>query len=144
VFTKAAYDAFVGARSAEGVATITLSKAATEVVEKGASRTEAKGGKKKPEAPVAKQASATKAAEPETESSVDAPAATKTQPYGPGSKAPLKSGNAPKGHTIKGTADSKYHAEDSPAYEQATAEVWFDTVESAAAAGFTPAGGDDK
>src|SRR5215204_1203518 len=38
VFTQAAFDAFVAARSAEGAKTIALSKAATEVVEKGASK----------------------------------------------------------------------------------------------------------
>lgn len=42
VFTKAAYDGFIAARSAEGVDTIKLSKAATEVVEKGAARPAAK------------------------------------------------------------------------------------------------------
>ncbi|MGJ9422773.1 30S ribosomal protein S2 [Aeromicrobium sp. CF3.5] len=67
--------------------------------------------------------------------------ATATAPFGPGSKAPLKSGNAPKGHPIKGNADSgKYHAEDGQWYEQTVAEVWFDTAESAEAAGFTRAG----
>ncbi len=67
--------------------------------------------------------------------------ATATAPFGPGSKAPLKSGNAPKGHPIKGNADSgKYHTEDGQWYEQTVAEVWFDTAESAEAAGFTRAG----
>jgi small subunit ribosomal protein S2 len=67
--------------------------------------------------------------------------ATATAPFGPGSKAPLKSGNAPKGFPIKGNADSgKYHTEDGQWYEQTTAEVWFDTAESAEAAGFTRAG----
>jgi len=67
--------------------------------------------------------------------------ATATAPFGTGSKAPLKSGNAPKGFPIKGNADSgKYHAEDSQWYEQTVAEVWFDTAERAEAAGFTAAG----
>ena len=67
--------------------------------------------------------------------------ATATAPFGPGSKAPLKSGNAPKGFPIKGNADSgKYHTEDGQWYEQTVAEVWFDTAESAEAAGFTRAG----
>ena len=67
--------------------------------------------------------------------------ATATAPFGPGSKAPLKSGNAPKGFPIKGNADSgKYHPEDGQWYEQTVAEVWFDTAESAEAAGFTRAG----
>ena len=97
------------------------------------------------EAP-ATEAAATEAAAPAAV--VEAPAevaeapatpdnATATQPYGPGSKAPLKSGNAPKGHEIKGNADSGlYHTPDSPYYEATVAEVWFDTVESAEAAGF--------
>ena len=67
--------------------------------------------------------------------------ATATQPYGPGSKAPLKSGNAPKGHEIKGNADSGlFHTPESPYYEATVAEVWFDTVESAEAAGFKAPG----
>lgn len=146
VFTKAAYDGFVAARSAEGADTITLSKAAIEVAEKGAAKPAAKNATKK--APAKKAAA--KKAEPETaapkaekaETTEEAPAATKTQPYGPGSKAPLKSGNAPKGFDIKGNADSmKYHTADSQWYEQTVAEVWFDTVESAEAAGFTAPGG---
>lgn len=157
VFTKAAYDGFVAARSAEGVDTIKLSKAATDVVEKGAAKPAAKTAAKK--APAKKTA---KTAEPKAEKKaaapaklVDAPAddtteasadgvataATKTQPYGPGSKAPLKSGNAPKGFDIKGNVDSmKFHTTESQWYEQTVAEVWFDTVESAEAAGFTAPG----
>jgi len=73
---------------------------------------------------------------------VEAPAdATATAPFGKGSKAPLKSGNAPKGFPIKGNADSGlYHTEDSQWYEQTVAEVWFDTAESAEAAGFKKPG----
>jgi small subunit ribosomal protein S2 len=67
--------------------------------------------------------------------------ATTSAPFGTGSKAPLKSGKAPKGHTIKGNADSGiYHTEDSQWYEQTVAEVWFDTVENAEAAGFKAPG----
>jgi small subunit ribosomal protein S2 len=66
--------------------------------------------------------------------------ATATQPYGPGSKAPLKSGNAPKGFAIKGTEDSKtYHTEDSESYGPVVADVWFETDAAAEAAGFTKA-----
>ncbi|MCW2747722.1 MAG: ribosomal protein [Nocardioidaceae bacterium] len=155
IFTNTAFEAFVTARSTGDAGTITLSKAATEVTEKGAAHPEPKGGKKKPEAPAAKKAPAAKAAvkaDADEKPTETAPApkaaapeasgnATATQPYGPGSKAPLKSGNAPKGHTIKGNADSGlFHTEDSPWYEQTVAEVWFDTVESAEAAGFTKAG----
>jgi small subunit ribosomal protein S2 len=67
--------------------------------------------------------------------------ATTSAPFGTGSKAPLKSGKAPKGHAIKGNADSGiYHTEDSQWYEQTVAEVWFDTVENAEAAGFKAPG----
>lgn len=141
VFTKAAYDGFVAARSAEGVDTIKLSNAATEVVEKGVAKAPAKKAAAK-KAPAKKaEPKAEKAETPAADKTEEAPAATKTQPYGPGSKAPLKSGNAPKGFDIKGNADSmKYHLADSQWYEQTVAEVWFDTVESAEAAGFTAPG----
>ncbi|MBC9227401.1 50S ribosomal protein L4 [Aeromicrobium sp. 636] len=134
VFTKAAFDAFVAARSAEGVDTVKLSQA---VVESDA-----------PAAKPAKKTAKKVAAQAETAPVETAPAdepkagATKTQPYGPGSKAPLASGNAPKGHEIKGNENSKkYHTPDSQWYDQTVAEVWFDSVESAEAAGFAPAGG---
>jgi large subunit ribosomal protein L4 len=136
VFTKTAFDAFVAARSAEGSETVSLSAAATEATE---------------EKPAAKKAPAKKAA-PKAEAKAEAPAAkadkpagaTATQPYGPGSKAPLKSGNAPKGHEIKGNEDSKkYHEPGGQWYDATVAEVWFDSAESAEAAGFTKAG-DDK
>ena len=152
VFTRTAFDAFVAARSAEGADTVKLTQAATEV--DGRDVAPKKAAKKAP----AKKAAAKKAepekAEPEKADAepaklADAPAAddhdgvTKTQPYGPGSKAPLKSGNAPKGHDIKGNEDSmKYHQPDGQWYEATVAEVWFDTAESAEAAGFTEAGGD--
>jgi small subunit ribosomal protein S2 len=59
----------------------------------------------------------------------------------PGSHAALENGEAPEGFTIKGNAQSgKYHTPDSPWYAKTVAEVWFDTVESAEAAGFTAAG----
>ena len=58
-----------------------------------------------------------------------------------GAKAPLKSGGAPKGFPVKGNADSGlFHEPDGQWYDQTVAEVWFDTVESAEAAGFTRAG----
>ncbi|AXT83993.1 50S ribosomal protein L4 [Aeromicrobium sp. A1-2] len=159
IFTQAAFDGFVAARSAEGVETIALSKAATEVDARDKAKPAAKKAPAK-KAP-AKKAAADKA--PAAAKLVEAPAAdepatkapattdgptvpdnaTATQPYGPGSKAPLKSGNAPKGFAIKGNADSGlFHTEDSQWYEQTVAEVWFDSVEAATAAGFKPVGGD--
>lgn len=144
VFTKAAFDAFVAARSAEGVSTVALSKAVVEAdaapkaPAKKAPATKAPATKAEP-----KEAESAKAEAPAAESAADTEVegATKTQPYGPGSKAPLKSGNAPKGHEIKGNVDSmKFHTPDSPWYDQTEPEVWFDTEATAEAAGFTKAG----
>jgi large subunit ribosomal protein L17 len=59
-----------------------------------------------------------------------------------GSSVPLENADvAPEGFPIKGNEDSKkYHTPDGQWFEQTTAEVWFDTEESAIAAGFTKAG----
>ncbi len=69
-------------------------------------------------------------------------------PYGAGSAEPNEDGSAPEGFTIKGNADSmKYHTTDSQWYDQTVAEVWFDSVEAAEAAGFSAPGAaaqDDK
>ncbi len=66
----------------------------------------------------------------------------------PGSALPDEDGNAPEGFEIKGNAQSKlYHTPDSRYYKATKAEVYFDTVESAEAAGFTAPGssaGDDQ
>lgn len=137
VFTKAAFDAFVAARSAEGVSTVALSKAVVEADAAPKAPAKKTPAKKAP----AKKAAAAKTEAPAAEAPADVEGATKTQPYGPGSKAPLKSGNAPKGHEIKGNVDSmKFHTPDSPWYDQTEAEVWFDTESTAEAAGFTKAG----
>ncbi len=58
-------------------------------------------------------------------------------PFGQGSHAPLPGDAQPKGFPIKGNADSMlYHRPDSRSYGVTGAEVWFDTAESAEAAGF--------
>ena len=140
VFTQAAYEGFVAARAAEGVDTVKLSKAATEAAP--AAKAPAKKAAAKKAAPAAKKVVEAPAEDTKAEAKADKPAgATATQPYGPGSKAPLKSGNAPKGHDIKGNADSMlYHLPDGQWYDATVAEVWFDTEETAKAAGFTKAG----
>jgi large subunit ribosomal protein L17 len=62
-------------------------------------------------------------------------------PYGAGSADPLEDGSAPEGFTIKGNKDSmQYHTPESQWYEQTVAEVWFDSVEAAEAAGFSAPG----
>ncbi len=55
-----------------------------------------------------------------------------------GSHAPMENvDEAPEGFPIKGNEDSKkYHTSDGQWFEQTEAEVWFDTEESAEAAGF--------
>jgi large subunit ribosomal protein L17 len=60
----------------------------------------------------------------------------------PGSSVPLENADqAPEGFPIKGNEDSmKYHLPDGQWFEQTTAEVWFDSEESAQAAGFSKAG----
>ncbi len=61
-----------------------------------------------------------------------------------GSHVPLEDADqAPEGFPIKGNEDSmKYHEPDGQWYDGTTAEVWFDSAESAEAAGFTKAGGE--
>lgn len=59
-----------------------------------------------------------------------------------GSHAPLESGEAPEGFSIKGNKNSmKYHVPGSRWYSGTTAEIWFDSPANAEAAGFQPAGG---
>ena len=67
-------------------------------------------------------------------------------PHGPGSHAPLADvSEMPEGYAIKGNAQSMlYHEPDSRYYEATKAEVWFDTVESAEAAGFSKPGADKE
>jgi len=64
------------------------------------------------------------------------------QPQWDGSALPNDDGSAPDGFEIKGNANSmKYHEPDTRYYGQTVAEVYFDTVESAEAAGFSAPGG---
>jgi len=66
-----------------------------------------------------------------------APAGFQAGEY-PGSALPDDDGNAPEGFEIKGNAQSRlYHTPDSRYYKATKAEVYFDTVESAEAAGFS-------
>jgi len=59
----------------------------------------------------------------------------------PGSVLPDADGNGPDTHPIKGNADSMlYHVPGSRYYKVTKAEVWFDTEESAEAAGFNKPG----
>lgn len=55
-----------------------------------------------------------------------------------GSALPLADGSAPEGYDVKGNADSMlYHLPGTSHYDRTIAEVYFDTAESAEAAGFS-------
>ncbi|HEY0905483.1 MAG TPA: 50S ribosomal protein L4 [Marmoricola sp.] len=121
VFTKGAYEALVtgGTEGAEAV----------EV---------------KVDKPTARKAATKETAKPAKVAEVSEPAeagdAAKVE-LPKGAKAPLKSGNAPKGYEIKGNADSgKYHRPGGQWYDATEAEFWFKSAEDAEAAGFVEAG----
>jgi large subunit ribosomal protein L4 len=116
VFTKGAYDAFVG----------------------GPAAAPAKAGKVETdtEAPAEVKGFADVPAETEDEAAVELPK---------GAKAPLKSGKAPKGYEVKGNANSGlYHEPDGQWYDATEAEFYFKSAEDAEAAGFKRAGSADK
>ena len=149
VFTQAAFDAFVAARSAEGAETVALSKAATEVVrERQGSGRRRRLPPRRPRAKKARRREGRRDRRRGTgrrgtrrqEGPPRRPARPRSR-TAPAQKAPLKSGNAPKGHEVKGNEDSmKYHEPDGQWYDSTVAEVWFDSAETAEAAGFTKAG----
>lgn len=58
-------------------------------------------------------------------------------PYGPGSAEPGPDGSGPYGWAVKGNRGSMlFHTQDSPSYQDSTAEVWFESEDAARAAGF--------
>jgi len=63
---------------------------------------------------------------------------SRTGELGPGSASPLDDGGAPDpAYTVKGIAQSMvFHTPESPYFGRARAEVWFDSEETARAAGF--------
>ena len=96
----------------------------------------AQGEKSEPKAAkkVAKKAAATTAAK--------ADVAPESSDLPQGAKAPLKSGNAPKGYDVKGNADSGlYHEPEGQWYDATEAEFFFKSAQDAEAAGFKRAGG---
>jgi large subunit ribosomal protein L4 len=124
VFTRSAYEALVPGGT-EGAKAVEVKVEVRQPAEKPAKKATAK------KAP-AKKAAAKVAETPADEAAVELPK---------GAKAPLKSGNAPKGYEIKGNADSgKYHAPGGQWYDATEAEFWFKSAEDAEAAGFVEAG----
>lgn len=78
----------------------------------------------------------------ETAPAAEAPAATKGAPYA-GAVLPAADGSSSDAaYTIKGSSGKKYHTTASPYYGRTKAAVYFDTVESAEAAGFVGASSD--
>ncbi|MGJ6980143.1 50S ribosomal protein L4 sunset domain variant [Aestuariimicrobium soli] len=113
VFTKAALDVFV-AGPAKG-----------KSVKAVATETEAAAASIQPLAAVSDEPAADEA----------------TSSYGEGS---YEGAEPPAGYDIKGNADSmKFHTPESPWYSRTKAEVWFNSVEAAQAAGFVSATGDE-
>jgi hypothetical protein len=59
------------------------------------------------------------------------------EPYGEGSASAAADGSGPTDYTVKGDAGAMvYYEEGHPEYEQARAEVWFESAAHAEAAGF--------
>jgi len=93
-------------------------------------------------APVAEEAPVVEAAETEAAETETAETEAAEAKYA-GSKPATADNAAPEGFEVKGNEDSmKYHVPGSRWYDATTAEVWFDSAESAVAAGFAPAGGE--
>jgi large subunit ribosomal protein L4 len=131
VFTRGAYEALVGG-DLEGVEAVEV-------------KVERKPAAKAAEAPAkkaaAKKAPATTAEAEAAEQPAEESATVEKAELPKGAKAPLKSGNAPKGYEVKGNADSgKYHRPGGQWYDATEAEFWFKTAEDAEAAGFVEAG----
>jgi len=140
VFTKGAYEALVegGTEGAEAVEVKVTPRPGKAAAEKAAAKP-AKKTAKKAAAKVAEVAEADEATA-EAAETVETVEADKVE-LPKGAKAPLKSGNAPKGYEIKGNADSgKYHRPGGQWYDATEAEFWFKTAEDAEAAGFVEAG----
>ncbi len=144
VFTRGAYDAFVGgtASSAERPAALVSTPTEEKAEEQAAQVEEPAKADKKTETPAAKpEKKATKKATQKAEATTTGQAGDDKSGLPKGAKAPLKSGGAPKGYEVKGNADSGlYHEPDGQWYDQTEAEFYFRSAEAAEAAGFTRAG----
>ncbi|QZY28637.1 50S ribosomal protein L4 [Nocardioides coralli] len=110
VFTKGAYDAFVGKAEGSAPAAAPATQEAAPSAEKAAP-----------------------SAEKDT-------AATEEEPVLPkGAKAPLKSARAPKGYEVMGQAAGTYRLPEDAGYDATAADFWFKSAEDAEAAGMTRA-----
>jgi small subunit ribosomal protein S2 len=125
--------------AADDEAPVAADTSASEPTAEGAAPAESPAaeaeGAKAAEAPAEAPAEDTAAAE-------EAPAEEAQAAEAPaGSHPALEDGSQPDGFPIKGNAQSmKFHQPGGRWYEQTVAEIWFDTPESAQAAGFAEAG----
>ncbi len=120
VFTKAAFDAFVAARSAEGAETVKLSQAATRPTPpRQAGQEAAKKARGQAKAVARLRRRGRRHEDPAVR---------------PGSKAPLPAATRPRVTRSRATRLDEVPRPDSQWYDQTVAEVWFDSVESAEAA----------
>jgi large subunit ribosomal protein L4 len=145
VFTKGAYDAFVGSAANNTKAAKAEAVVVTESVEEPKAKAE-KPAKVKAEKPAkAKAEKPAKVEKAEIASFAEVPVADNKPALPQGAKAPTKTGKAPKGYDVKGNADSGlYHEPDGRWYDATEAEFWFKSAEDAEAAGFKRAGGTKK
>ena len=124
----------IGNRKGDNAPMAVIELVMEPVATKGAVAEATKVAEKAADAPKAEKAEAKPAAEAEE--------AGKSADLPTGAHPPLESGEAPKGFEVKGNADSmKYHVPGSRWYANTIAEIWFDSAESAEAAGYAPAGG---
>ncbi len=122
VFTKAAYDAFVEARAGEGVDTITLSKAVTEVEKAPAKKAAKKAPAKKTAAKKAPAADAAKTSTAEKATAEKATAEKTPAKKAAAEKAPAKKTAAKKAPAAKKTPAKKTAAKKTPAKKAPTAK----------------------
>ena len=131
IFTRGAYDAFVGgtASATERPATVVEAPADDAVVSDV--EQSAKAEKK----------AAKKASGPKVDAEKLDDALTDGGQEFPGAVKADEDGSGPEGYEIKGNAQSmKYHAPGGRWYDATVAEFWFKTAEDAEAAGFLEAG----
>jgi large subunit ribosomal protein L4 len=138
VFTRGAYEAFVGGTASSSDRPAALVTA--PVVD------ESEPAEDIAEQPAAAEATEKQAQKPEKKAEKKAAPGADEKPVLPkGAKAPLKSGGAPKGYEVKANAASGlYHEPEGESYDEAEAEFYFKSAEDAEVAGFTRADGEKE
>jgi large subunit ribosomal protein L4 len=143
VFTRGAFDAFVGgtAASSERRASVVEAPADDAVAEEQVESQAAA----EPEAEVAEKVAEKKAAKKASGPKKDAEKLDDDLSEGgqefPGAVKADEDGSGPEGYDIKGNAQSmKFHAPGGRWYDSTVAEFWFKSAEDAEAAGFVEAG----